>query len=109
MRHNPTRRESMGHWLRLLPLPALLRQAPPACAAVPWRSAVTIVLSKTLWVSLGGRRGGVALVGLDATASPVFTPHPQGPKDSILDATQTLWRPGSLVKPFLLETLSPKS
>jgi penicillin-binding protein 2 len=52
--------------------------------------------------SMGPRRAGLAMVYLHHETS-LYTLPPDNSR--ILDATQVLWRPGSTVKPFLLERL----
>ncbi|MCW5966399.1 MAG: hypothetical protein KIT83_20345, partial [Bryobacterales bacterium] len=98
-------------WLRNAAIPAAAiawNSSPcPVRAAPAWKPALTSAAEKAFRGALGKRRGGFAIVALGSN-NPVFTPKPASPKDSLLEAANTLWRPGSTVKPFLLELLAHK-
>ncbi len=64
-------------------------------------------VTKALRAALGKRRGGLALTLLGG-GDVVLSPRPEGTSDRLLDAAQVLWRPGSTVKPLLLELLAKK-
>lgn len=102
---------SRRQWLRraAIPVSAFALGAAPcgALAAPAWKPALTNAAEKSFRGALGKRRGGFALVALGSN-SPVFTPRPANSGDALLDAANTLWRPGSTVKPFVLELLAQK-
>lgn len=53
---------------------------------------------------MGNRRAGFSLVALENEQS-LYAPSPQSAKDRLLHPEKVLWRPGSTVKPFLMERL----
>lgn len=130
MRDSWTRRAWLGHCPRL-GVPALLAAASPWGSSALLAQPGTNRLDAAAWKaveaevrrSLGRRRGGLVVATVredlidDRTtpsqpgrvpgkpAPPVFQTLPRNPQDKVLDASQTLWRPGSTVKPFLLARL----
>lgn len=70
----------------------------------PFPTEIRRDIARTFQRRMGARRAGMALVAIHDEASLYVLPSSASNR-RVLDATQVLWRPGSTVKPFLLERL----
>lgn len=107
MQQGRLRREVLGMGLRAVCVTGGLGVATPAGGAPVWNPGLAKEIEKAFRAVLGVRRGGMALVELEGDR-PVMALSPSSSRDRILPAHQILWRPGSTVKPFLMEVLANK-
>lgn len=94
-----TRRAWIGGLAATAPA-ARLRAQRPGLLGPATRKAAEAAFRR----EMGRRRAGFAVLPIGREAD-LYIPAPQGASDRLLDAAQVLWRPGSTVKPFLLERL----